>query len=314
MRKTYLLLLLLLGCGKNPFAPRSEIGPIIFVSNRDGIRQIYAMNEDGSNKTRITYSNFHNYRPRWSRDGKHIIFNSRRSANIHYEAIVMAEANGSNEKVLLEHGVQPLFSPTGDKIAFSYDTLLPGFGSNYDIALHDLPTGATWLFKEDTSFSETVTDWSPDAQYLLVENWKGTSSSRPSRLVINIDLINLLDSSRTQLTESPPQLNYFGRFSPDGQSIVYVHKDSSGTRVRNVYIMNRDGSGKRNVTSSDTLSAISPVWSPDGSKIIFMNWDAEYTGGSPLYNIYSINIDGTGMIQLTEESDQVAGSGLDWRW
>ncbi|MBC6963090.1 MAG: hypothetical protein DWB48_10310, partial [Nitrosomonas sp.] len=63
MQKTYLLLLVLLGCSKNPFAPRSEIGPIIFASNRDGIRQIYAINEDGSNITRITRSDFNNYSP-----------------------------------------------------------------------------------------------------------------------------------------------------------------------------------------------------------------------------------------------------------
>lgn len=307
--------LALIACS-NPFASDNDkdIGAIIFTSNKNGQQQIYAMNEDGTNIVRVTDSNFRNHGPRWSRDGNSIIFNSNRSTNIHFQAIVMADANGDNERVLVEHGLWPVFSPTGDKIAFSFDTVLPGFGGNYDIALHDVRTGATKLFKEDTSFSEIVTDWSPDGQYLLVDNWKGTSISAPTRLVVNIDLINLVDSSRTQLTESPPQLNSSGRFSPDGQSIVYVHKDSSSTATRNIYIMNRDGSGKKNLTNSDTLSALNPVWSPDGTKIIFLNWDSEYTGGAPKYNIYSINIDGTGMIQLTDENDQVQASGLDWRW
>lgn len=302
-------------CG-NPFASdnNKEIGPIIFTSNKSGQQQIYAMQEDGSNIVRLTDSNFRNFNPRWSRDGNQIVFNSKRSANIHFRAIVMADANGDNERMLLEHGLWPVFSPTDDTIAYSFDTVLPGFGGNYDIALHDLRTGATGLFKEDTSFSEIVTDWSPDGQYLLVENWKGTRISAPTRLVVNIDSINLVDTSRTQLTESPPQLNNSGRFSPDGQSIVYVSKDSSGTAIRNIYIMNRDGSGKRNVTNSDTLSALNPLWSPDGSKILFINWEGQDQSGVRKYNIYSINIDGTGKTQLTQESDQVEASGLDWRW
>ena len=218
---TYMLAILVcFGCNENPVSPHNGIGPILFVSTRDAKRQIYAMNKDGSNITRITRSDFSNFNPRWS----------------------------------------------------------------------------------------------PDGQYLLVDNWKGTSISAPTRLVVHIDLINLIDSTRTELTESPPQLTSSGRFSPDGQWIVYVHKDSSNTAIRNIYIMNRDGSGKRNVTNSDTLSALNPAWSPDGSKILFINWEGLDQSGVPKYNIYSINIDGTGLIPLTEESDQVEAAGLDWKW
>ncbi|MBC6963092.1 MAG: hypothetical protein DWB48_10325 [Nitrosomonas sp.] len=160
----------------------------------------------------------------------------------------MAEANGSNEKVLLEHGLWPVFSPTGDKIAFSYHTLLPAFGTPYDIVFYDLRTNSASLLKEDTSFSDVLRDWSPDGRYLLVNSDKGTTNTE---LIINIYSIDLLDSSRTKLTEGP--ISSLGRFSPDGQSIVYVHVDSSTTTfsVTNVYIMNRDGTGKRNVTNSE---------------------------------------------------------------
>lgn len=314
MEKVYIKIisaaLILCGCSDNPVSPDSEIGAILFVSRRDAKRQIYAMNEDGSNITQITRSNFNNDNPRWSKDGKSIVFNSKRSSNIHFRAIIMAEANGDNERVLLEHGLWPVFSPTGEKIAFSYDTLLPGFGTPYDIVFYDLKTDEATLFKEDTSFSDVVRDWSPDGRYLLVDSNKGTTNRK---LVINIYSIDLVDSTRTKLTEGP--ISSSGRFSPDGQSIVYVHVDSSTTTfsVTNVYIMNRDGSGKRNVTNSDTLSTINPVWSPDGSKILFINWEGRNQSGNLKYNIYSISHDGTGMIQLTEESDQVQASGLDWR-
>jgi len=299
-------------CG-NPFASdnNKQIGPIIFTSNKSGQQQIYAMQEDGSNIVRLTDSNFRNYNPRWSGDGDHIVFNSKRSANIHFEAIVMADANGDNEHLLLEHGLWPVFSPTDDTIAYSFDTVLPGFGGNYDIALLDVTTKVTKLFKEDTSFSEIVTDWSPNGKSLLVNSYKGTTNRK---LVINIELVNLANSSRVKLTEGP--ISHSGRFSPDGQSIVYVHEDSSTATfsVTNVYIMNIDGSGKRNVTNSQTISAISPAWSSDGSKIIFVNSEGRNQSGELKYNVYSINIDGTGMVQLTRDSDNVLGlSGLDSR-
>lgn len=145
---------------------------------------------------------------------------------------------------------------------------MPGFGTPYDIVFYDLEKDEATLFKEDTSFSDVVRDWSPDGRYLLVNSNKGTTNRK---LVINIYSIDSVDSARTKLTEGP--ISHSGRFSPDGQSIVYTHKDSSGSPGRNVYIMNRDGYGKINVTNSDTLSALNPVWSPDGSKILFINWE-----------------------------------------
>lgn len=306
-------LLVNFGCTNNPLGPQNKNRPILFVSVQGAKMQIYSMNEDGSNITKLSQSSFNNYNPRWSKDGQTIVFNSSgRSSNIHYQAIVKADANGIHEHVLLEHGLSPVFSPEGDEIVFSYDTLLPGFGSPLDIVLYDLEKDKATLFKEDTSFSDIIRDWSPDGRYLLVNSNKGTTNRK---LVQNIYSIDLVDSSRTKLTEGP--ISYFGRFSPDGQSIVYVHKDTlkstSFVNVRNVYIMNYDGSGKRNITNSDTLSALNPVWSPDGTKIIYINYEGSNQRGNRKYNIYSINTDGTGIIQLTKENDQVEPTGLDWR-
>ncbi len=304
------------GCS-NPFNSDNDknIGPIIFTSNKDGQEQIYSMKEDGTNIVKVTHSNFRNFMPRWSRDGQSIVFNSKRSNHIHFRALVMADASGSNERVLFDHGLWPVFSPSGDRIAFSYDTVLPGFGSNYDILIYDIQSRSAAPFKEDTSFSEIVTDWSLDGQYLLVESYKGTTNTK---LVSNINLIKLADSSRTQLTEWP-RLSYSGRFSPEGTSIAYINQDSSSTVTRNIYIMNLDGTGKRVVENQmiDTQMhrVINIAWSPNGSKIVFiLNDRMNSTDGSLIYNVYSINIDGTGITKLTTDADKIDGLGIDWRW
>ena len=46
------------------------------MSNRDGNREIYSMNIDGTNQKRLTYNNVDDWNPSWSSDGKEIIFTS----------------------------------------------------------------------------------------------------------------------------------------------------------------------------------------------------------------------------------------------
>lgn len=84
--------------------------------------------------------------------------------------------------------------------------------------------------------------------------------------------------------------------SPDGSLIAYVY---AGTGFTNeIYIMNSNGGGKHhvpNITVSGNLR--NPAWSPDGTKLAFT---VEYSNPSNDADIYVINIDGTGLRQLTD--------------
>ncbi len=297
--------LILCGCSDNPVSPDSEIGPIIFASNRDGKRQIYAMNEDGSNITRITRSDFDNYNPRWSKDGKSIVFNSKRSANIHFEAIVMAGANGDNERVLLERGHWPVFSPTGDKIAFSFDTLLPGFGTSYDIVFYDLEKGDAAMFKEDSSSNDIINDWSPNGKYLLATRRITKLNNEKAEVDHQIYLIDVETGIERQLASG--RFCNWGRFSPDGLSIVFACSDSS-TGGRDIFTMNLDGSNKKNLTTSPAKHEFSATWSPDGSRIAYLIGDE----GFSRYLMFIMNSDGTDKKRLMDDEFEI--SSLDWRW
>src|SRR3546814_18986725 len=51
------------------------------------------------------------------------------------------------------------------------------------------------------------------------------------------------------------------RFSPDGQRIAFVSDRAGGD---NIWLMNRDGSDKRQISKEDFRLLNQPSWSPDG--------------------------------------------------
>lgn len=74
-------------------------------------------------------------------------------------------------------------------------------------------------------------------------------------------------------------------WSPDGSRIAFTSASRSNYEVS---VMNADGSGRRQLTST-TVAEEEPAWSPDGTRIAFVR------GGE----IYMINADGSGETNLT---------------
>ena len=67
---------------------------IAWSSERDGNREIYVMDADGSNPTNLTGDPGYDSSPAWSPDGQRILFNSRRDGNLE---IYVMDADGSNQ-------------------------------------------------------------------------------------------------------------------------------------------------------------------------------------------------------------------------
>ena len=80
-------------------------GKIVFISDRDGNWEIYTMNADGSEQTRLTINNSDDQFPSWSPDGTKIVFVSDRHG---YLEIYTMNADGSGQTRLTTN-------PTNDK-------------------------------------------------------------------------------------------------------------------------------------------------------------------------------------------------------
>lgn len=134
---------------------------------------------------------------------------------------------------------------------------------------------------------------------------------------LDLYTMNLDGSNIQRLTDD---VGYDGGafFSPDSKKIVYraahptdpsevaKYKELLAQRLvepgqLEIFIMNADGSGKKQVTTTGA-SNFSPYFHPDGTRIIFSsNIETRGEGGRPSFHLYLVRDDGTGLERLTME-------------
>jgi TolB protein len=89
----------------------SKLNKISFTCMNDGHFDIYTIDPDGSNLTRLTYNNRDNEDPCWSPDGRYIVFTSNRDGGYH---LYIMNSNGKNQNritFLKGEDTSPSWSP-----------------------------------------------------------------------------------------------------------------------------------------------------------------------------------------------------------
>jgi TolB protein len=77
---------------------------VVFVSDRDGNREIYTINIDGSNQKRMTFNDVDDWDPDWSDDGTKLLFASDNSDG--YSDIYQMNRDGSAIEKIINNGIQ----------------------------------------------------------------------------------------------------------------------------------------------------------------------------------------------------------------
>lgn len=304
-------------------------GKIAFVSNRDGNLDIYALDSDGSNLTRLTDDPSQDVNPIWSPDGSRIAFLSARdsaSPNRTYGIYVM-DADGSEVKRVSPAGgdyrnrnVLPNWSSDGSSLTF------PACQED-DCGIFEFDLANSYLTNVTDSPEFLLPVVSPDGSRVLFVSHRDRDGDSPIGLyVANVDGSDWVRvDPRPELEEpvpSPevsPGIQAFrqtlltdpfawgggtlGAWSPDGQRLALtLHYGDS-----EVYLVDADGSGFANLTDNPA-DDLSPVWSPDGTHIAFVS------DRNDEFAIYVMEADGSNLTHVANDAVFPAwspdGSGL----
>ena len=134
---------------------------IAFTSYRDGNRELYVMDIDGGNATRLTDTAAVEFDPTWSPDGTRIAFVTRRDEN---PEIYVMNSDGSTQTRLTNNGAAdtlPAWSPDGSQILFSSDR-------DGDFEIYIMDAGGTKVRQLTfNSVFDGNTSWSQDGTQIL---------------------------------------------------------------------------------------------------------------------------------------------------
>ena len=317
------------------FSPNGD--QIAFCSDRDG-GGIYLMGATGESVRRLTNNGGN---PAWSPDGKKIVYASE-GVGVPYargtvsQLWIVTLSDGSKKMIDSGDAVQPQWSPHGARIAY--------WGLPAGSGWRDLWTIDSVGKNKVRLTNDAAIDWNPlwssDGQYLYflsdrngsMNVWRVTideksgnaqgdlepmtvPASNCSWLALSHDRKNVIYSSMERranifkigfdplnerfIQPSMPittgSKTYSGlSISPDGKRIATT---SSGVQ-EDIYVMNSDGTNIRRLTN-DKPKDRGVKWSNDGTALY------SYSDRSGKYELWKINLDGSGLEQITKYQENV---------
>ena len=271
----------------------TPVSGIAFVTERNGNRDIYLIQPDGTGLIPLIVSPEPDSDPAFSPDGTSLAFRSRRNGS---SDIYIAAADGSGEWLNLvndppdsaDDEFSPAWHPSGNLLAIYTDRFQPPIGSCTGIrGVHHLGFIAldgskpTIQHFDDFPGEQETLAWSHDGNTLAF-------GSICSGNYLQLYLWDRVTRTVTPLTE--PNYNAFTpAYSPDGRWLAFS-SDQDGSP--NLFLMNLQTGETQNLTQSEFTDS-HPAWSQDSQWIAF----TRNLGGNE--EIFVINVNGGEATNLT---------------
>lgn len=279
-------------------------GKILFASNKDGMTSYYQICPDGSNMQKMEAlseiflaNDFSGIIP--SPDNKKIAFSANYDNN--FDIFVVDIEGNSVTNVTNSEGYEYSFgwSPDGNSLALVSDNeavaIIEEMGSwTNDLYIVDLKNDSIQKLSDGNTRSQYgILSWSPDGDSIV---YSITTRSKQGPLTSNIGMINLNSFESSWLTDISDLGRHEPIWSPDGKKIMYLE---NGIHSLILFVMNKDGTDKIQLTDDNLGFIYQSYWSPDGTKILL-----SVKKGNE-YHIYIISADGTSIRNLSNVENRI---------
>lgn len=320
MKRTFALsvfsLILLLSVGICAVSAKAPTTPkILFTSTRDGNHEIYMMNPDGSEQVNLTQHPATDLEAAWSPTGEQILFVSDRRGNGVWDLYLM-DPDGSNirrvfKRKIKAHKRGPTWSPDGERFAYVYDDR-----DRRESSLHLGRFG-----EEDVESLRYVGSptWSPDGAEIA----GSVSHVLGGRLIF----INVDTRDREQpIPDKTLPWQYGPSWTAAGDRLAMTgnkhprpaigDKELDEARELHeawndkftVYIVNRDGTGLRQLLDEAGPNARVAALAPDGSEVLY----TQETNGHE--QLFKLDINSGVRMQLTHVGGPFHQASLQGDW
>lgn len=170
-------------------------------------------------------------------------------------------------------------------------------GTRLAVAVFDGPRRSLWVMRADGSEATEIASgedvsrpsWHPNGALITY------SLERNDRTEVHV---TRSDGTEDRVVYSEPAPGTYAifsaTFSPDGSRILF---DAGTDAAYDIFVMASDGSNVRQLTNTGT--DYNPAWSPDGSRIVFIRYEAISES-----DVFLMDADGSNVRRLTHQGSQ----------
>ena len=278
------------------FVDAATTREIVFTSTRDGNKEIYVMNSDGSKQVNLTRHRADDFGATWSPDRTQILFVSDRTARV--RDLYLMDADGTNVRRVfrrIKHREQPTWSPDGRSIAY----VTP----NENAIKIATITGHAERHLTLTSWGGVNPEWSPNGSEIAYD-WKESGDMR----LINVNT----KAPRVLLPELKKFVRWQPAWSPTGDRLAFAalewpENHAGALRVDDklsLYIADRGGAWIKHLVKEPIVNH--PTWSTDGSEILY---EKRFDDARRERQLFKISVEGGRPQQLTSKGSNYQA---DW--
>ena len=194
---------------------------LLYTESAGKARGIFVMDARSGKSRAVTDGSYSDFEPRWSPDGRTIVFSSRREQDLNIADLYLVPGTGG-EAVRLEtrggavgEAIGARWSPDGSQLAFTTNTR-----GHYEIAIATLRDGTVARVERPnrTPFDTTDPVWRPDGRALLYLHRQDAELS-----IRRVFTASKADDPIADL----PGVHVSPRIAPDSETVAYVY---SGAR------------------------------------------------------------------------------------